>query len=264
MAPRFCLDHLSLVDLDAEQLIAIAADAGFAAVSLFVTPIPISAAADLVADATRRKAVTRSLAATGLGVGIVEPFMLDAAPDWACLQRSAALAAALGGTVNILGMDDEAARLQDGMARMVGIARSEGAPVTIEAYPASTVRTQAQALQLAEALGPDVGLCIDSLHVIRSGGTWADVAALPPERIRHVQLNDGPLEAPADRTDEAVFGRAPPGEGAFDLPALLPLLPAHATIAVEAPSRALAELPARARAARLMAVMRLLFDRIPA
>jgi sugar phosphate isomerase/epimerase len=118
------------------------------------------------------------------------------------------------------------------------------------------VRSPAQALDIALTLGPGVGLCIDTLHVIRSGSGWDDVAALPPERIRHVQMNDGPLEAPHDRVNEAVFDRLMPGQGAFNLKGLLPLLPDHAMIAVEAPSRVFREGEPGERAARLMQSMR--------
>ncbi|WP_176594576.1 sugar phosphate isomerase/epimerase [Sphingobium sp. EM0848] len=259
IVPAFCLDHLSLIDLDARTVIYAAASAGFASVSLFVTPIPISPTPDLITDQSARREVVAALRDTGLDVAIVEPFMLDAAPDWKLFERSAALAAELGGTVSLLGLDPDHARLMESIGRMVDICRKAGAPAIIEAFPLAAIASPAQALQLARALGPDVGLCIDSLHVIRGGGSWDDIAALPPERIRHAQLSDGPLIAPADRIDEAVFDRLLPGQGAFNLRALLPLLPDHATVAVEAPSRALAQFTPHERAARLMQAMRDLY-----
>lgn len=260
--PPFCLDHLSLVDLDALTLIDAAASAGFASVSLFVTPVPISPTPDLVADRAARMAVVSALRDTGLRVGIIEPFMLDATPDWRLLERSAALAAGLGGMVNMLGLDPDHARLLDSLGRMVDLCRKAGVPAIIEAYPLSAIRSSGQALGLARELGADVGLCVDCLHVIRSGGGWDDITALPLERIRHVQLNDGPRDAPLDRVEEAVFNRLLPGEGEFDLRALLPLLPGHATVAVEAPSRRLRSLEPRERAARLMQAMRALYANI--
>ena len=257
--PEFCLDHLSLVNLDALTVIDAAASAGFAAVSLFVTPIPISPTPDLLADKAARKAVLSALRDTGLRAGIIEPFMLEPDPDWPLLERSAHLTAEMGGTVNILGLDEDHARLRESLERMVAICRAAGAPAIIEAYPLSSIHSPAQALELARTLGEDVGLCIDTLHVIRSGGNWDDIAVLPPERIRHVQLNDGPLEAPHDRVNEAVFDRLLPGEGAFDLKALVPLVPDHAIIAVEAPSRAPAKQDPHERAARLMQALRELY-----
>ncbi|WP_150294130.1 sugar phosphate isomerase/epimerase family protein [Sphingobium estronivorans] len=261
--PAFCLDHLSLIDLDARTVIDVAARAGFEAVSLFVTPIPISPTPDLVADRAARREVIAALRDTGLRLAVVEPFMLDASPDWRLFERSAALAAELGGTVSLLGLDPDHARLMESLGRMVNICRKAGAPAIIEAFPLAAIASPAQAMQLAQALGPDVGLCIDSLHVIRGGGSWEDIAALPPDRIRHVQLSDGPPQAPADRIEEAVFDRLLPGSGAFDLRALLPLLPGHATIAVEAPSRALARLAPQERAGRLMQAMRDLWAMLP-
>lgn len=256
---RFCLDHLSLADLDALALIDAAATAGFAAVSLFATPVPISGAADLVDDSGARKKVLAALRATELGVGIVEPFMLEPDMDWPLLEGLAELTAQMQGTANILGMDDEPQRMQDSLQRLVDICRKAGAPAIIEAFPLSAISTPAIALELVQELGNDIGLCIDTLHVIRGGGSWADVAALPPERIRHVQFNDGMLQTPADRWREAVLDRLLPGEGEFDLAALLPHLPAHATIAVEAPSLSLASLPASERSERLHKSMQRLF-----
>lgn len=251
----FCLDHLSLTELDALGLIAVAADAGFGAVSLFVEPLPICDTPDLVKNAAARLAVASALRDRGLGVGIVEPFMIDREPDVARMQRRAALAAELGGMVNILGLEPDAAKLADGVAEVVRLCRIEGAPVVIEAYPASAIRTQGAALALAESLGPDVRLTVDSLHVIRSGGSWADVAALPPERIGHIQLNDGLLAEPESRMEEAVFGRLLPGAGEFDLPALIPYLPMHATLAVEAPERRPPDTTAAQQAKRLYEAM---------
>lgn len=233
-----CLDHLSLVDLTALELIEVAARLGYARVSLFVGTLPLSPALDLGADSAARAAVARALAAHGLSCGIIEPFMLTNNVDWDQARRFAAIAAEFGGFVNALGFDHEPARLTESLARLAQIAGEAGAPMVIEAFPLSRIRTQAEALAHAERLGPDVGLCVDTLHVIRSGGSWADVAALPPARIRHVQVSDGTAEPPEDRFHEAVAGRLPPGEGAFNLAALLPVLPASAILAVEAPFQA--------------------------
>ena len=63
----FCLDHLSLVNLDALTVIEAAASAGFTAVSLFVTPIPISPTPDLLADKAARRAVIAALRDMSMG-----------------------------------------------------------------------------------------------------------------------------------------------------------------------------------------------------
>lgn len=230
-----CLDHLTLSDLTALELIEVAAALGCSAVSLFARPLPLGPYKDLVNDAAARREVLSALRDHQLSVGIVEPFMLQGDTDWTELERLAALTAELGGRINALGFDRKPARLRDGIGRLARIADAAGVEMAIEAFPLSSIRTQAESLALAVEAGPRVGLCVDTLHVIRSGGTWADVAALPPERIFHVQINDGPLQPPEDRYLEATSRRTPPGEGAFDLEHFIPLIPAAATLAIEAP-----------------------------
>lgn len=253
-----CLDHLSLCDVPALELVEIAGTLECAAVSLFVRPLPLGPYRDLVDDPAARREVIAALRDTGLEVGIVEPFMLDETPDWSGMERTAALAAELGGDINALAFDHEPARLRESMGRLARIARSHGTRMTIEGFSLSTVRTPAEALALAEASGEHVGVTVDTLHVMRTGGTWADVAAVPPERIFHVQLADGPAQAPADLAVEAVSGRLPPGQGEFALDRLVPLLPAHARIAVEAPFAAPAGATALERGRILVAATRAL------
>ena len=233
-----CLDHLSLSDLTALELIEVAAALGCDAVSLFVMPLPLGPYRDLVHDRAARDEVKHVLRATGLSVGIVEPFMLDDNVDWEVIARTADLAAEFGGTVSALGFDIEPARLEASACRLAEITRKAGTRMALESFTLSAMRTPADALALAEAAGPDVGLTIDTLHVVRTGGSWADIAALPPERIFHVQINDGPREPPADLYLEATLERHPPGDGEFDLSALIPLVPTTGMLAVEAPFKA--------------------------
>jgi hypothetical protein len=65
------------------------------------------------------------------------------------------------------------------------------------------------------------------------------------------------LTPPGDRYAEAVRGRLPPGQGEFGLDGLLPLVPPHASLAVEAPF-ASAETNPHDRAAILMDAVRAL------
>jgi sugar phosphate isomerase/epimerase len=78
---------------------------------------------------------------------------------------------------------------------------------------------------------------VDALHLSRSGGGPADVAAVPAERIAYVQLCDAPAKAPPfDRlVHEARNERLHAGEGALWLDALLDALPDDIAISVEVP-----------------------------
>lgn len=231
------MDHLSLSDLSAVELIEVAAKLGCAGVSLFVLPLPLGPYRDLINDRRARLEVQAALRDTGLSVGVVEPFMLDANSDWEMFKRTAEVAAELGGSMNALGFDTDPSRLSAGVCRLAEIGRAAGAKLVLEAFTLSQIRSQAAALALAQEAGPDVGLTVDTLHVIRTGGGWEDILALPRDRIAHVQFSDGPLMPPADLLLEATLERAPPGQGEFDLARLLPLVPLHASLAIEAPFR---------------------------
>lgn len=103
---------------------------------------------------------------TGLSVGLVEPFMLTENTDWDLLERSAALAAELGGVVNALCFHEESARLQSSFGRLADIARGAGAKMAVENFTLSSVRTLADALAIADTVGDKIGLTVDTLHVM--------------------------------------------------------------------------------------------------
>ena len=91
---------------------------------------------------------------------------------------------------------------------------------------------------------------IDALHLARSGGSPAAVAALPPERIAYMQLCDGPVEAPPleDLAREARNDRLSPGEGQLWLDEVLDALPDGIPISVEVPRSIDASRSAKERA----------------
>ena len=74
------------------------------------------------------------------------------------------------------------------------------------------------------------------MHLVRSGGTAADIAALDPAMLLYGQLNDGHgLHLSAAYFDE-VHDRQLPGNGDFPLADILAALPATAPIEVKCPS----------------------------
>ncbi len=88
----------------------------------------------------------------------------------------------------------------------------------------------------------NVGLLADSFHWFTTGADAADIAALSPEQIVHVHIND----APDKPRDEQMDGeRLLPGEGVIDLAAFLGALKQigyAGPVAVETFSRTLPEL----------------------
>jgi sugar phosphate isomerase/epimerase len=83
--------------------------------------------------------------------------------------------------------------------------------------------TPGQVLELADAIGPNVGLLVDCFHCHCAGTPWAEVGKLPREKIVLVHLNDAPNVPLADVEDGK---RLLPGDGVLDLKAFLQALKA--------------------------------------
>ncbi len=81
--------------------------------------------------------------------------------------------------------------------------------------------TPGQMLELADAVGKNVGLLVDSYHCHTSGTPWRTIAQIPAERIVLVHINDAPRLPLADIEDTA---RVLPGEGGIDLSGFLSAL----------------------------------------
>jgi sugar phosphate isomerase/epimerase len=95
-----------------------------------------------------------------------------------------------------------------------------GVRLALEFLPYSGVRSLAEARDVCARVGYDAcGVMIDTLHLLRSGGTATDIVALDAVEIACVQLADGPADPPADLVDESRNARELPGAGAFDLSA---------------------------------------------
>lgn len=84
--------------------------------------------------------------------------------------------------------------------------------------------TLPQILELADAAGPQVGVALDAYHWWTSGGTLADLRAMPDiGRVVNVHLSDGVAGVPRDAQLDLV--RAMPGStGLVDIPGLLGVL----------------------------------------
>lgn len=117
--------------------------------------------------------------------------------------------------------------------------------VALEFALFTEVRSIGQASAIIRAVGhPAIAMLIDPLHLARSGGTPADVAALPRLWFPYAQFCDaGELSFDtADRSaiiEEAVDRRLQVGEGVLPLRELRSALPADAPLSIELRSKPL-------------------------
>jgi sugar phosphate isomerase/epimerase len=236
------LDHLTAIDAAPVELVELAAETGCASVCLFLQPmdvLPRLPPVDLVSDLAARRALKARCAATGVGLDLAYPFTLSgraALDDFIPVLDAAADLGAR--SANVLVFDRDPLRRADKFAGFCERARGFGLGVVVEFFPACQVRTLAEALALTMPIGRpgEVGVNLDLLHLMRSGGTFAEVAAAPPGAILYAQLCDAPADRPLEERDwEASFDRYPLGEGAFDVTGFLTALPADVRLTVEIP-----------------------------
>ena len=138
---------------------------------------------------------------------------------------------------NTLCRDADGSRLADNLACFAELAAEFGLRPLVEFMAVSDIDSIAGALELIERSGAgNLALEVDALHLVRTGGTPAELKRLPRRMIERAQINDGPLVMPKnDWRFEALQQRRIPGEGQFPLVELVRALPANVHLGVEVP-----------------------------
>lgn len=235
---RLGIGQFTAIEVAPEEYIGIAAATGCDRVSLLtISPNPQMPLPLVTTD--NFASVKAALDAAGICVGNIECCMLTPQCEVESFRPGIALARELDGAgLTAILFDDDEERAVNNLRQLCTLAREYGLRVTIEFMPmAPRWGTIGEAAALIQSVGePDLGLCVDLLHLVRSGGTPADVAAIPGGLIHYVQLCDGAdLSVTADYGIEAGSNRLAPGEGVFPLQAFLQALPAGAALEIEVP-----------------------------
>jgi len=217
-----------------------AAAGGFDAAGLRIVP-PSHLAIDYGVIGNREciREINRARERTGVKVFDIEVFTLNADTDVArflpAFETSAEIGAAF---VQVVSEDPDARRAADRFAALCDAAARFGLRVSLEFMRFRHLQTIEAALGLVSTAGrSNGGVLVDALHLARSGGTPAAVAALPPERIAYMQLCDAPAKAPPleDLAHESRNRRLPAGDGELPLDELFDALPDDIPISVEVP-----------------------------
>jgi sugar phosphate isomerase/epimerase len=116
-----------------------------------------------------------------------------------------------------------------------------GTSIALEIMPFSNIRTIPTALELVSAdPQPNGGLYIDIWHMARGGIDYAEVAKIPQQFIKAVELDDADRDVVGTLSEDTRFHRRLCGEGTFDIPAFLKAIHEtgyHGPYAVEIISR---------------------------
>jgi len=157
--------------------------------------------------------------------------------------------AAIGlGARNILTISsfEDAAETADRFVELCERAAPAGIRVCIEFMRFTRVRTLADALNVVRiADQPNAGILVDLLHVVRSGTTFAEIAAVDPGLFPYAQWCDGPADPSGWDTSEiiadALDARRVPGEGELQVRAFERLFASSVPFSLEVRSKALRE-----------------------
>jgi sugar phosphate isomerase/epimerase len=105
-------------------------------------------------------------------------------------------------------------------------AAEHGTRVAIETMPFSIISTVPMGAEIVSAAAhPGVGLLLDAWHVFRAGTSLEELrAALAPEMIFGVELDDAAQAVVGTHFEDTVNHRLLCGEGSFDLRGLVALL----------------------------------------
>jgi len=248
------LAALGFLELAPPELIDVAAASGFSSVSLRTwAAVPGGPEYPLLEGSSAGRETRARMDATGVGILQIELVALARGVAIDRYLPSLEGGAALGAErVVACGDDDDPAVLADRLATLCDVAADLGMSVDVEFMPFRPLATFQQALDLVDRVGrPNAHVMVDALHLYRSGGAAAAVAAAPSRRIGVCQLCDAPRVAPPyeQLASEARERRLPPGSGELPLGDLVAALPVDTPLAAEVPNeRLFAGLPPVERA----------------
>lgn len=193
-------------------------------------------------DARLRGEVKAAMADLGVAISVAEGCVVFPDKDVGAYAPELDAFADLGAQrINALSNDPDMSRTIDQFARLAELAAARGLETVLELIPTKPVGSLAVAVDVVRQVGrPDFRLVIDTMHVARSGGAPAELAAVDPALISYGQLCDVPLRPRFESYRDEVYERMCPGAGELPLRDFLRALPRGLPIGLEIPMRAAA------------------------
>jgi len=250
------IHHISALETDPIEFVDIVSETGCHQISVFVNPFT---------NQTRFPVVTRDsvpelqekLQLTEIEIANIESFIITPATNVADFLPFFELGAELSAKgVGVHLFDADESRVVDNLSQMCEQAEIFNMDVCIEFLaftPAWKTLIETEKL-IKQVKLPRLGVGIDLLHLIRSGGSPADIKAIDQNLIAYAQICDSEnLGITEDYASEAVGGRLTPGEGVFPIAEFLEALPENVRLEIEVPQPP--DRPARERIKRKRQLM---------
>lgn len=222
-------------DFDMVTIAKAAADAGWPACGIWFDPAVWTAAT------TREvRAIFRDSGMVPLDIEVIYMAPGPTSPDH---RRMLEVGGEIGArNALIVSQDPDMAANADRFAALAAFALAHGVQPNLEFLPVLAIKTLPQALDIIAPVA-GAGVLVDLLHLVRSGGSVADLASVPAARLHYAQLCDGLAvlgdNSPAAVLADALDGRSIPGEGALPAEAFVRALPTGLPLSLEIRSKAL-------------------------
>ena len=256
---QISLAHLTVLDTTPPELVGVAAAAGFRTIGIRLTATPSVGVPpyDILREGPMLRETLARLADTGVSVLDTEFLRFEPEIPVGIPEGFLEVSARLGArNVLVMSAEPDESRTLERFCELCDRAAPYGLRVCLEFAIYTGVRTLVHAAELvARSKRSNAHVLIDALHFSRSGGLPSHVGQIDPARLRYAQICDaGPDRPRADDTPalirEARTGRLLPGDGVLPLRELVAALPPGLPLAIEAPDRTTAHLPALERAQR--------------
>ena len=211
----------TMLDVGPADAVSVAHDAGWPAVGIWFDPATWTAATTA--------AVRSRLDDTGTIALDIEPIIFgpDGDPGDALVDAAIAIGARFVLVTSRIPIEP---RIVERFGKLCDRAAEGGVTLALEFLPIFPLSTLSAAVDVVRAAArPNSGVLVDTLHLSRSGGSAAELAAVDPSLFPYLQLADAPA-APPDATiptlvDEALHGRLLLGDGALPIADVLDAVP---------------------------------------
>jgi sugar phosphate isomerase/epimerase len=230
----------TLQDIAPIEYIEATAAAGYDGIGLRVHRSPGLPFYPVAGDARLIAEMKSRIADAGLKVFDLYSFYLEPDTDVERFAPAMEVGAGFGAKyATVMGDDADWSRQRDNFVKTCDIAAQFGLTCSLEFAVSRPVATLPQTVRLITEAERDAVICLDPLHLARSGASPADVKALDPKYFPYAQMSDGVLDP--GEPDPARFGklglgtRAMPGAGMLPLRDLLAALPRDIPLSVELP-----------------------------
>ncbi|GGN19737.1 sugar phosphate isomerase/epimerase family protein [Streptomyces fuscichromogenes] len=244
---RLAIEHQTVFGLPPVEFVHLAADVGCRYIAMALSGTPHNPhgypAYSLRDDAGLRARMSAAMRERGVSISLGEGFVVRPGTDLRDSGADLDIMAQLGvPRVNTVSLDPDLGRSLDQFGVLAEMAALRGMETTVEFAPSLTVKDLDAAVAAVRHVAREgFRLLVDVMHLVRSGHSAANLAALDPTLVGYVQLSDNTVRQRGSTYREDSVDRMVPGRGEFPLTEILAALPRNVVIGLEVPMLSRAE-----------------------